>query len=159
MNVSLLQIGALLITNAEDSIKRNGFDVVFKAEIFPGDSNGVSRLKQSDILIQADCSDMLAAFHFYRDELAFQRDHKVNLFGAFIISPEIWFKSGSDKLRIHMIFRRFLAEVSQRGNSTLAKLNLIENDKCIASGNGLSADKPAGDLCQNDHLPKAVGAG
>ena len=34
-----------LITNAEDSIKRNGFDVVFKAEIPLGDSNGICRLK------------------------------------------------------------------------------------------------------------------
>ena len=61
------------ITNAEDSIKRNRFDVVLKAEILFGDSNGISRLKQVRIFIQADCSDMLAAFHFHRDEFPLER--------------------------------------------------------------------------------------
>ena len=39
-----------------------------------------------------------------------------------------------------MIFRSFLTEVLQRGDSTLAELDLIENDQRIAPGDGLSAE-------------------
>ena len=47
---------------------------------------------------------MLAAFHFHRDEFPLQRDHKVNFLGALVIPPEIGLKTGSDKLRIYVVF-------------------------------------------------------
>ena len=63
--------GASFIADAEDSIQRNGFDVVLKTEILLGDSNGIIWLKQSDVFIQTGCSDMFAAFYFHRDDLTF----------------------------------------------------------------------------------------
>lgn len=57
--------------NTENSIKRYGFDAVLKAEILLGNPNGISRLKQSDIFIQAERSYMLSAFYFHRDDFAF----------------------------------------------------------------------------------------
>jgi len=58
----------LLITNAEDSVKRNSFDSVLKSKILLRDSNGISGLKKAGIFIQADRSDILTAFYFHRDD-------------------------------------------------------------------------------------------
>ena len=45
---------ASIIANAEDCIKRNGFNIIFKTEILLRDPDRVDRLEQADIFIQAD---------------------------------------------------------------------------------------------------------
>ena len=40
----------------------------------------------------------------------------------------------------HVIFRGFLTEILQRSNCSLTKLDLIKDNECIASGNGLTTD-------------------
>ena len=104
---------ASIIANAEDGIQRNGSDIVFKAEILLGDPNGISRFKQPDIFIQTGCGDVRSAFHFYRDDLAFQRDHKVNLLGALVISPEIRIEPRTDKLCIYIVFCHAAFEIGK----------------------------------------------
>lgn len=55
------------VTDTENSVQRNRFDIILEAEILLGNPNSVYRTKPCDIFIQAGCRDILAALYFHRD--------------------------------------------------------------------------------------------